>query len=92
MKKTTNKKKLKNNVINKNYEAFVKILPQLIQLYYGKFALLRDEKIIKIFDTLPDAYETGKLLYNDGLFSVQEIKHNTATNLGFFASILHANV
>jgi hypothetical protein len=27
MKKTTNKKKLKNNVINKNYEAFVKILP-----------------------------------------------------------------
>ncbi len=79
----------KQDEIDKNYKVFLKLLPSLMPVYSGKFALLKDQKIIKIFDTLPDAYETGKLLYNDGLFSVQEIKYDTSTHLGFFSNILH---
>ena len=59
--------------VDGNYEAFKKLLPELLLLKAGKSALLRNGELIEVFDNMADAERTGRLLYNDGLFSVQLI-------------------
>lgn len=70
--------------INKNYEAFVARLPELVATHRGKFALMRDGEIVSFFDTAADAHTAGGALYADGLFSVQEVV-DTPADLGFFS-------
>ena len=70
--------------IELNFEEFLKELPNLLKTHRGKFALMRDKKIIEFFDTAPDAFQTGQTLYPDGLFSVQEVV-NSPVDLGFFS-------
>ena len=59
-------------------------LPKLVGTQAGRFALMRDEKIVEFFDTASDAYVAGSKLYADGLFSVQEV-NDTSVDLGFFS-------
>ena len=73
--------------INRNYEAFVAQLPELLDSRRGKFALMRDGQIIEFFDTAKDAYAAGRTLYKDELFSVQEVVE-TPVDLGFFSHAL----
>jgi hypothetical protein len=74
--------------VTKNYAAFTRELPNLLQTQRGKFALMRDGKIIEFFDTARDAYLAGqKLFETDKLFSVQEVI-DTPTDLGFFSHAL----
>jgi hypothetical protein len=71
--------------IETNYEAFQKQLPSLLSSHRGKFALMRDGKIVEFFDTARDAYIAGqKIFANDRLFSIQEIIE-TPVDLGFFS-------
>jgi hypothetical protein len=70
--------------VDKNYEAFTKQLPELLASHAGQFALMRDGEIIGFFDTARDAYLAGQKLYDDGLFSVQEII-KTPVELGYFS-------
>ena len=35
--------------VDRNYEAFQKLLPELIAEHYGRFALMRGEKVEQIF-------------------------------------------
>ena len=58
--------------IEKNYQAFKRLLPTLMK-YENHHALMRHEKVIGIYSTARDAVMTGKIFYEDGLFSVQEI-------------------
>ena len=37
--------------VDRNYNAFVKRLPELMQSHGGKFALMRDGEIVAFFDT-----------------------------------------
>ncbi|MBX6420560.1 MAG: hypothetical protein IRZ06_06090 [Nevskia sp.] len=74
--------------VRANYEAFKKKLPELLAKYPGKFALMRDENIVEIFDTAADAAKAGKALYADGRYSIQEIT-GTPVNLGFFSYAVH---
>ncbi len=67
-----------------NYAAFEKMLPDLVTTHRGKFALMRNGEIIEFYDTIRDAYLTGQKLYEDKLFSVQEIVE-TPVDLGFFS-------
>jgi len=74
--------------IENNYKAFQSQLPSLLGSQRGKFALMRDRKIIEFFDTARDAYVTGqKLFASDRLFSVQEVIE-TPVDLGFFSHAL----
>jgi hypothetical protein len=73
--------------IDKNYEAFKQELPNLLATHRGKFALMRDEAIIEIFDTARDAFVAGQKLFPDNLFSVQEIIE-TPIDLGFYSHAL----
>jgi hypothetical protein len=73
--------------IDRNYEVFMSMLPQL-EDKAGKFALMRDGKIINFYDTLADAYSTGQSIYSDGLFSIQKVT-NRPVDLGFLSHAMH---
>jgi len=77
-----------DEAIRKNYEAFAKLLPELMNTHAGKFALMRDGKVVDFFDTARDAMVHGTRTFTDGLFSVQEVSQ-TAVDLGWFSHAPH---
>lgn len=77
----------KQQQIDQNYEEFKKLLPNL-EREAGKYALMRDGKIINFYGNFADAYTTGKAIYNDGLFSVQRVNARPV-DLGFLSHALH---
>jgi len=76
--------KNKDEEIQKNYEAFKRMLPELIKEHRNKYALMRGEELIAVYSTAQDAAETGKNFYEDGLFSIQEIT-DVPADLGFYS-------
>lgn len=70
--------------IDDNYAAFERVLPDIMQQHAGRFALMRDAKIVDFYDTARDAVTAGACLYEDGEFSVQEVTQ-TPVNLGYFS-------
>lgn len=73
--------------IRRNYEAFMQQLPKLLATHRGKFALMRDAKIVEFFDTSADAYRAGQKLYPDQRFSIQQVI-DSPVDLGFFSHAL----
>lgn len=67
---------------DRNYEAFRKVLPDLLKSYPGKFALMHDGEVVDFFSSLGDAVKFGKERFGDNNFSVQEVTSQTAS-LGF---------
>jgi hypothetical protein len=70
--------------IEKNYRAFVAMLPSLLPTNRGKFALMHAGEILEFYDTARDAYLAGQQAYLDGLFSVQEVT-SSPVDLGYFS-------
>lgn len=70
--------------IDRNYEAFRKILPSLMETHVGRFALMRYEEPVAFFDTVRDAMVYAVKTYEDGLFSVQEVTQKPV-DLGWFS-------
>ena len=70
--------------VDANYEAFVKMLPKLLDLHRGKYALLRSGSLIEMFDTTGDALIYAQKRYADGRYSIQQIV-DTIADLGFFS-------
>jgi hypothetical protein len=68
----------------RNYEAFVRKLPELLSTHRGKFALMHDSEIVDFYDSAGDAYKTGIKQYGEGAFSVQEVTDLRA-DLGFLS-------
>jgi hypothetical protein len=73
--------------IEENFEAFRTLLPQLPKEVNGKFALMRDQKIVDFFDSAGDAKRAGKLAYTEGNFSIQQVIR-TPIDLGFYSYAL----
>lgn len=74
----------KEQALAANYEAFEKMLPDLLKKSAGKFVLLRDRQLVGTFDTAGEAHSAGASRFDDGLFSVQKVKEG-AVSLGFFS-------
>ena len=70
--------------IEHNFDAFCKLLPTLPAEAMGKFALMRDTKVIDFFDSAGDARKAGRLAYADGLFSIQHVI-KAPVDLGFYS-------
>lgn len=70
--------------VDRNYEAFKKLLPDLLESDPGRTALMRDGKVIACFDTDRDAIEAGRIFYEDRRFSIQEIT-GRRIDLGIFS-------
>ena len=74
--------------VDRNYDAFQKLLPELVEEHNGRFALMRGEKVVQIFDSVHDAVVFAKEKYDDDLFSVQEITERIV-DLGFFSHAIN---
>ena len=72
--------------VNKNFIAFQKLLPSIDPRHSGKFAVLRKEEIIDYFDSMRDAAKYAEALYEDGLYSIQEVNARVV-DLGFFSHV-----
>lgn len=72
--------------VDKNYEAFLALLPDLMETDANRFALMHGRKVIACFDTLRDANEAGRRLLRNKLFSIQEIT-TTDVDLGYFSHV-----
>lgn len=70
--------------VDANYQAFLDLLPSLLESDPGSFVLMRQRKTVQLFDTLGDAAAAGHLKFDDGLFSVQEVTEQVA-DLGYFS-------
>lgn len=73
--------------VRANYEAFLKLLPALLEEREGKFALMRNLEVVDFYDTANDAFLAGHRLFADGRFSIQEVT-STALDLGFYSHAL----
>jgi hypothetical protein len=78
----------KQEEVDRNFAFFQQELLKLLPAHRGKFALIRDCKITGFYDTPQDALTAGSQLYQDGLFSIQEVTDKIG-DLGFFSHAVH---
>lgn len=74
--------------VDKNFEAFQKLLPTLLPIHSGKYALMRDGQSVQVFDTAGDALIYAEDKFPDQLFSIQEINRRVV-DLGWFSHAVH---
>ncbi len=74
----------RERTLAENYQAFEKLLPELVKSACGKFALMHDRKLVDLFDSAGEALAAGRRTFDDDLFSVQKVEES-AINLGFFS-------
>jgi hypothetical protein len=74
--------------VERNFEAFTKLLPELLNSHPGKYAVMHDGSVVDFFDTLGDAVKFGRAQFGDTDFSVQEITRQ-GVNLGVHSYALY---
>lgn len=74
--------------IDANFEFLQGKLPVLVGSHRNRFALLRKQEIVGIYDTVRDAKMTGDRFFSDGIFSVQQIDDGSL-ELGFYSHAVH---
>ena len=68
------KKEAIQKEVDANYKYFKENLEEIKLKYPNKkYCLLKNKEVISCFNDFEDAYQTAHMLYNDGLFSIQEI-------------------
>jgi hypothetical protein len=70
--------------VDKNYDAFVGMLPSILPVHQNKYALLKDGEVVGFYSTLEDAYMTANRFFPDQPFSVQKVT-DMPVDLGFFS-------
>lgn len=72
--------------VDHNFEIFQKKLEnnEIASDLFGKFALMKNGKIIDYFNTSEDANKAGNIAYDDKLFSIQEVSAKIV-NLGYYS-------
>jgi hypothetical protein len=77
--------------VDRNYEAFTKMLPSILPRHRDKYALMKSGEIIGYFSTAEDARTAGDIKFiEDKIFSIQQVS-DAALNLGFYtdAIVIH---
>lgn len=71
---------------DRNYDAFIARLPELLPQFAGKYALLYRLNIIDYFDSSLDATLAGIRKFGEGQYSVQEVAAEPE-HLGFYSYV-----
>ena len=72
-------------LIDANYDYFQKVLPKLMKKHLNKIAVVKDQKVIKIFNTVAEAHQfTLNEKHQHGHFIIQEI-NNTVHHISRIA-------
>lgn len=77
--------------VDRNYDAFEAALPSLLPDKRGQFALLRGGTIVHLYASEGAALMAGRQLFDDGLFSVQEVT-DRPVDLGFFSHAIDPRI
>lgn len=72
--------------VDTNYEYFKSILPGILHVHGGKFALLQNREIRGCYDMLADASETARVFCPKGDYSIQEVT-DRVIDLGRFSHV-----
>jgi hypothetical protein len=72
--------------VDRNYDAFVRMLSTILPDHRDQIALMRDGEIVAYFDKPGDAYRRGLDRYPDGIFSIQEVT-DEPIDLGFWSHV-----
>ena len=70
--------------VDRNYEAFKKVLPELLKSDPGRTALMRGGEVVMCFDTERDAIQAGRRFFEDRRFSIQKVS-SRPVDLGYFS-------
>ena len=63
----------RDTMIMANFDAFERLSAQFKDEDKGKYALMRDQKLVGVFATFRDAYEHALETYDDDNYSLQQI-------------------
>lgn len=74
--------------VDRNYDAFVKVLAHILPEHRDRLALMRDGKIVDFFDKPGDADRAGYERFPDGIYSIQEVT-DEPIDLGFWSHVGH---
>lgn len=72
--------------VDHNYDAFMRVLGDLLRDHRDKLALMREGRIVGYYDTPREALEAAAELFPDGVFSVQEVT-DEPIDLGFWSHV-----
>lgn len=70
--------------VDRNYEAFVGKLPEILTRRRGQYALLHDREIVSYHNSALEAAVEGHRRFGEEGYSVQEVT-DEADNLGFYS-------
>jgi hypothetical protein len=74
--------------VDRNYDAFVRMLTSIIDDHRDQLALMRDGKIVGFFQTPREALEAATEQFPDQIFSIQEVT-DEPIDLGFWSHVGH---
>ena len=73
--------------VDRNYDAFMRMLGTLLTEHRDQLALMRDGQIIGFYSTPREALEAGTEKFSDGVFSIQEVT-DEPIDLGFWSHVI----
>jgi len=74
--------------VDRNYDAFVRLLGSILPRHRDQLALMRDGHIVAYFDTPREALRAASDHFPDGIFSIQEVT-DEPIDLGFWSHVGH---
>ncbi len=67
---------INKELVNRNYNYFKNALPRLMKEHPNKIAVVKDQKVVKIFNTIEEADQfVIEKKYQPGAFLIQEINN-----------------
>jgi hypothetical protein len=72
--------------VDRNYDAFVRVLASLLPDHRDEYALMRDGEIVDFFAKPGEANRAGVETFPDGIFSIQEVT-DEPIDLGFWSHV-----
>jgi hypothetical protein len=75
-----------NEEVDRNYDAFMRVLGDLLPEHRDEYALMRDGEIVAFFVKPGDANCEGVARFPDQIFSIQEVT-DEPIDLGFWSHV-----
>jgi hypothetical protein len=72
--------------VDRNYDAFARILGQLLPEHRDQLALMRDGHVVGFYSTPREALQAATEQFTDGIFSIQEVT-DEPIDLGFWSHV-----
>ena len=73
---------------DRNYDAFIRTLGEILNDHRDKLALMRDGRIVAFYATPREALRAASEMFSDGFFSIQEVT-DEPIDLGFWSHVGH---